>query len=158
MKKMILCLALLSSPARSTTQCSFVDTSEPVKAQDTITVKSLRALVDSTPLRFKSIVVAQAVLESGWFKSKNFVQNNNLFGMKRVSHRGTLSDTSINGYAHYRGWRESVLDYCMMVQSNRRMSKIITERAYYDYLDRVYSGMGLKYSTAVKKMIKKYKL
>ena len=82
---------------------------------DSLTVKDVELAVYSLPFKFKRIVVAQAVLETGWFTSKNFKVNNNLYGMRVPYNRMTTADTSINGYAHYKKWEESVIDYYLML-------------------------------------------
>lgn len=52
------------------------------------------------------IVLAQARLETGNFKSDLCQVNKNLFGMK-----GGKGTRKRNGYAAYRHWRESIKDY-----------------------------------------------
>lgn len=58
------------------------------------------------------IVFAQAVLESGNFNSKLFVESNNMFGMTIANKRPTLN-TGTGLYASYKNWKHSVIDYTL---------------------------------------------
>lgn len=124
----------------------------PQSFQDSVTVDSLKMMVWSLPFKHKDIIVAQAILETGWFKSKNYQVNNNLFGMKQVFSRATTADTTINGYSHYPNWRMSVIDYYLK-QSTRESIIPTTREQYYHYLDKVYSEVGSSYSSQLKDII-----
>lgn len=56
------------------------------------------------------IVLSQAVLESGWFKSLLFVQYNNPFGMGCPRIRETTCIDSYKGFAVYEHWTDAVYD------------------------------------------------
>ena len=114
-------------------------------------------MVWSLPFKHKDIVVAQAILETGWFKSPTCINNNNLFGMKQVYTRSTTSDTVLNGYSHYRNWRQSVIDYYIL-QSTRESIIPTTREQYYHYLDKVYSEVGRSYSSQLKDLIQRLDL
>lgn len=124
---------------------------------DSLTVKNLNYMVWSLPFKHKDIVVAQAILETGWFKSPTCINNNNLFGMKQVYTRSTTSDTVLNGYSHYRNWRQSVIDYYIL-QSTRESIIPTTREQYYHYLDKVYSEVGRSYSSQLKDLIQRLDL
>lgn len=148
MKKIVLILLLCSTLI----SCH----SQPVQLtipNDSITVKDVEMAVYSLPFKFKKIVVAQAVLETGWFKSKNFKTNNNLFGMRVPYNRMTTADSSINGYAHYKKWEESVIDYYLMISVRNDILRINTEAEYYKFLDNIYSEVGHTYSDQLKDLI-----
>lgn len=120
--------------------------------EDSLNIKNLTMAVWSLPFKHKDIIVAQAVLETGWFKSNHCVNNNNLFGMKRCYSRMTTADSVIDGYSHYPNWRMSVVDYYLL-QSTRE-SIIKSDRAsYFNYLDKVYSEVGHEYSRQLKDII-----
>ena len=59
----------------------------------------------------KDIVYAQMRLESGNFKSNIAKKNNNMFGMTHPVQRANTSMGKKNGYATYKNWAYSVLDY-----------------------------------------------
>ena len=129
---------------------------EPVSPkQDSVSMDNLIYTVWSLPFKYKKIIVAQAVLETGWFKSKNFVVNNNLFGMKKPNTRVTTSDSANNGYAHYNNWRHSVIDYYLLQSTTESIYPTHSEHEYYRYLDRIYSEVGSSYSSQLKDIIKR---
>jgi uncharacterized FlgJ-related protein len=124
----------------------------PMNYQDSVSVDSLKMMVWSLPFKHKDIIVAQAILETGWFKSKNYQVNNNLFGMKQIYSRATTADSTINGYSHYSNWRMSVIDYYLK-QSTRESIVPTTREQYFHYLDKVYSEVGSGYSSQLKDII-----
>jgi len=121
--------------------------------KDSITVNDVTLAVCSLPFKFKKIVVAQAILETGWFQSNNFKTNNNLYGMRVPYNRMTTADSSINGYAHYKKWEESIIDYYLMISVRNDIQKMNTESEYYKYLDYIYSEVGHSYSNQLKDLI-----
>ena len=125
-----------------------------IGSDDSLTVKNLNYMVWSLPFKHKDIVVAQAILETGWFKSQNCINNNNIFGMKQVYTRSTTADTVLNGYSHYKNWRQSVIDYYIL-QSTRENIIPTNREQYYHYLDKVYSEVGSSYSNQLKDIIKR---
>lgn len=56
-------------------------------------------------------VYSQSLLETGYFSSMVFRQNNNLFGMKEAYSRATTSIGSDNNHAVYTSYIESIKDY-----------------------------------------------
>ena len=148
---------LLGLLALSTISCNGQNLDTSLTKEDSMNIKNVQMAVWSLPFKHKDIIVAQAVLESGWFKSRNCVNNNNLFGMRRAYTRMTTSDTTLNGYAHYTNWRMSVIDYYLL-QSTRE-SIIPSSRAqYFRYLDKVYSEVGRNYSDQLKDILSRLNL
>ena len=74
-------------------------------------ILNLREYILQLNIKNPKVVLAQAIIESGHFKSKLFKENNNLFGMRHAKQRHCISKGSKNGYAIYNNWRESVIDY-----------------------------------------------
>jgi len=132
---------------------------KPVKIaqEDSLNIKNLTDAVWSLPFKHKDIIIAQAVLETGWFKSNHCVNNNNLFGMKKCYSRLTTADTVINGYSHYPNWRMSVVDYYIL-QSTRDFIVKSDRATYFNYLDKTYSDDGRDYSKQLKQIIAKLDL
>jgi uncharacterized FlgJ-related protein len=153
MKKLVMTIALIATLASCNSQPTVMTISN-----DSITVKDVELAVYSLPFKFRRIVVAQAVLETGWFQSKNFKTNNNLFGMRVPYNRMTTADSSINGYAHYKKWEESIIDYYLMLSVRNDVIKMNTETEYYRYLDYIYSEMGHSYSSQLKDIVVRLKL
>ena len=102
--------------------------------------------------KYPDLILAQALLETGHFKSTVFKENNNLFGFKEPKQRKTLAKGSNLNYAIYSNWKESVED--RMIYENLYL-KNKSRFKYKQYLDRVYAK-GEKYSLTLEKIIKNY--
>jgi len=100
------------------------------------------------------IVLAQAKLESGNYKSELYKSNFNLFGMKVVTRRVSNSSSSNNGYQSYCNWRESVMDYVLW-QFTNKVDKL-TQDEYLDYLSQKYAE-DPKYVIKLKEIINNLK-
>ena len=100
---------------------------------DSVFIEYLRAI----NIKFPEIVYAQAVLETGNFKSKIFNTNNNLFGMKEATKRPTLAKGTELEHAYYDTWKESVIDYALY--QARYLSSIRSEAQYFEYLEANYA-------------------
>jgi flagellum-specific peptidoglycan hydrolase FlgJ len=88
-------------------------------------------------IRHWDLVYAQAYLETGGFKSKIFLQNNNLFGMKVAGSRPTTAMYEDRGHAVYVDWRSSVVDYAMYY--SKYLSRYISRSSYLEYLGANYA-------------------
>ena len=88
-------------------------------------------------IRYPEVVYAQAVLETGYFKSKVFKKNNNLFGMKLASRRPRMSFKLQHNHAEYRNWKESVIDYAFY--QSHFLSDIKTKAEYIETVGRIYA-------------------
>ena len=69
---------------------------------DTITIEGLYKACDYYKIQRPDIVVAQAILETGLFKSDLCIEHHNLFG---------LYNSRIKEYYHFDHWAESVKAY-----------------------------------------------
>lgn len=83
-----------------------------IRQEDKFTPEKLKEYLEELNVKYPDIVYAQAVIESGNFKSKIFKENNNLFGMKVATIRMTKNKGEQNGHAYFDTWRDSVDDYC----------------------------------------------
>lgn len=102
--------------------------------------------------RFPHIILAQAKLESGHYKSGIFLENNNLFGMKEAKLRSNLAKGTNRGHAYYESWQESVVDYALYYSTY--LTDIRTEGEYFEYLKQNYAE-DKSYVTRLKALIKK---
>jgi flagellum-specific peptidoglycan hydrolase FlgJ len=99
--------------------------------------KNLYAIIKEMNIDHPDVVYAQAILESGDFKSRVCKINNNLFGMKVPKKRPT---TAVNesGYAKYTSWIESVKDY-KLYQDHVTKNKDFSRSQYLSILSKGYS-------------------
>lgn len=107
-----------------------------VKHVKNITDKELFDYIVQLNIRFPKVVLAQAKLETGNYKSHVFKTKKNLFGMKLARSRPTTGQGSGAGYAHYKSWKESVIDYALLQTSYYRHCR--TEQQYMEQLQRTY--------------------
>jgi uncharacterized FlgJ-related protein len=125
-----------------------------IKEEDKFSEEKLKNYLVELNVKFPHIVHAQAVIESGHFKSQIFKNNHNLFGMKQARSRATTNSGSELGHAVYYHWRESVLDYALYQCAF--LSKIHTEESYYQYLKENYAESPT-YASQVEHVAKKLK-
>lgn len=109
-------------------------TKEVLEAQ--FSEQALIAEIGVLNFKFPHIVLAQAKLETGYFSSNIFRENNNLFGMKRPRVRPTYAVGENRGHAVFEHWQDSVKDY--RLYSHLYMD-FDSEWQYYNYLARVYA-------------------
>jgi uncharacterized FlgJ-related protein len=126
------------------------DINNPLYFSETNLVNKMKEI----NIKFPHIVLAQAQLETGNFKSKIFKHNNNMFGMKEAKSRVKLSLGTKNGHAHYATWIESLYDYAFY--QCRYLGKINNETDYFNYLSKTYAE-DPNYISKLKKMAEKNK-
>lgn len=95
------------------------------------------------------IVLAQMKLESANYTSKLALENNNYFGMKQPRKRATTSIGEKNGYASYKSWVHSVLDYALW---QKEYARKLTENQYLDSLGSYAEDKS--YTLKIKKLSK----
>lgn len=107
-------------------------------------------------IKHPDIVLAQAILESGYLTSQVFIENNNLFGMRFPERRPTVALSENRGYSVYDCWTDSVKDYKLFQDFLfRRKEKNRDE--YFDYLNRIYAE-DPNYVPFLKKVIEDNKI
>lgn len=121
-----------------------------VKEADPFGKEALAAMLKELNVKFPHIVMAQSIIETGHWKSKVFLENNNLFGMKEANLRVSTSKGTQLNHAFYNHWRESVYDYAFY--QCRYLGSINTEDEYYQYLDGSYAEAS-DYVQVIKKTV-----
>ena len=116
---------------------------------DKFTKEKLIQYLKDLNIKYPEVVYAQAVMESGNFKSKMFRVDNNLFGMRKAKSRCTVA---LDGgtYAKFKTWRESVIDYALY--QTTFVKKIKSQSEYTNYLAENYAT-GKAYKGHLIKMI-----
>ena len=90
-------------------------------------------------IQFPEIVVAQALLETGNFKSYSCINRNNLFGLRKKD--GT--------YMSFEHWTECVAAYKKYIQKWKQ-----PPNDYYKYLDDLGYAEDISYTTKLKQIVK----
>ena len=105
--------------------------------EDTFSRDALVEELKKLNIRFPHIVLAQSILETGYWESRIYQENNNLFGMKQARARATTAKGTQLGHAFYDDWKESVTDYALYQAAY--LNKIRKENQYLRYLDKNYA-------------------
>ena len=121
-----------------------------IKETDIFNKSQLIELLKDLNVKFTHIVMAQYIIETGHWKSKIFLENNNLFGMKEALRRVSTSKGTQLNHAYYNHWRESVYDYAFY--QCRYLGNLNTEAEYYQYLGGSYAESG-NYVEVIKKTV-----
>lgn len=128
---------------------------ECINKKDTISIQdSVYSFIFELRLNHSKIVMAQCIEESGHFKSKLFLEGNNLIGMKVPNNRPTLAKSVLYSHAKFNSWKECLIDYVIWQQIYARNK---SENEYFEYLDKVYAEKK-GYSDRLKEIIKRYNL
>jgi hypothetical protein len=113
-----------------------------------------RALIHAG-IQNPKIVFRQAVLETGWFKSKSFKTYNNLFGMKKPRRRKTLCKGTAMSHGTFYSWYDSVRDYKLW--QDDQIKKHLTPAQYYAFLTHMGYSESPRYVQTLKSLkIEKY--
>lgn len=87
-------------------------------------------------IKHPNVVLKQAKIESGNFKSKVYLENNNMFGFKRAFKRANTQVGTNRGYAVYTSWRECVIDYALYQTYS---AKNLSREEYINFLGKHYA-------------------
>lgn len=121
--------------------------------------KEVFATIVNAGIKFPEVAFAQAILESGHFRSKIAKQNNNLFGMRMPNKRQTTAIGTKYGYAKYKSWQASVEDYKNWQDMIFKKYPSMTLSQFKSYINRIYStteNYMAKVNTIVNKNKHKY--
>jgi flagellum-specific peptidoglycan hydrolase FlgJ len=130
-----------------------LSTTPSFTSDDIINYRNLYSKILECNIKFPDVVFAQAVLETGHFRSKLFQNSNNLFGMKLPKKRETVAlGKTKGGYAKFNSWESSVYDYSLWQNYILNNKGEVTRKEYLVILDKIYSD-SKGYSSKVNKII-----
>jgi uncharacterized FlgJ-related protein len=152
---LILLFGFTSNPANEVQNLSQEDKLIVIREYNEFSEEKLIEKITELNFRYPHIILAQAKLESGHFKSTIFLENNNMFGMKEAKLRANLAKGTNRNHAYYDSWQESVIDYALYYSSYLRSIK--TEGEYFEYLRQNYAE-DPTYVQRLKQIIKKQDL
>jgi len=152
---LLLVFGFTSNPANEVQNLSQEEKLIVVREYNEFSETKLIEKITELNFKYPYIILAQAKLESGHFKSTIFVENNNMFGMKEAKLRANLAKGTNRGHAYYETWQESVIDYALYYSSYLRSIK--TEGEYFEYLRQNYAE-DLTYVQRLKQIISKQDL
>ena len=152
---LLLVFGFTSNPANKAQNLSQEDKLIVIREYNEFSENKLIDKITELNFRYPHIILAQAKLESGHFKSTIFLENNNMFGMKEAKLRANLAKGTNRGHAYYETWQESVIDYALYYSSYLR--SINTEGEYFEYLRQNYAE-DPTYVQRLKQIISKQEL
>ncbi len=128
-----------------------------LEEKNEISHENLYSTIIESGIKFPEIVFVQAIIESGNFESRLFKNHNNLFGMRFPKVRKTTATgENKRGYARYKDWDDSVLDYYFWQKFFLRKKDASNKEEYLNLLDDIYAE-DESYVSVIKKNLKKYK-
>lgn len=133
-----------------TFQVQYVETEMIVK-EEKLSKKEIFEIIESLPFKYPEIIKAQALLETGHFKSKSFTEHNNLFGFKLPHRRMTTAKGIGLNHASYDSVEDCIID--RLIYEAKYMDNL-NRKQYLDFLDRVYAEDG-QYIQKLESIIKK---
>ena len=101
-----------------------------------LTIENLYAALKRHGIKYPKIVLAQAILETGRFRSRVCNEHNNLFGLRHSK-----------GYYSFSNWEESVIAYRDKVQYKHRDGE-----GYYSFLKRIGYASAPDYINKVREI------
>jgi uncharacterized FlgJ-related protein len=134
---LLLIFGFTSNPSNEVQNLSQEDKLIVIREYNEFSEEKLIEKITELNFRYPHIILAQAKLESGHFKSTIFLENNNMFGMKEAKLRANLAKGTNRGHAYYETWQESVIDYALYYSSYLRSIK--NEGEYFEYLRQNYA-------------------
>lgn len=105
------------------------------------TVANMYKVCDSLGIKFPKIVVSQAILESGHFKSPLFKRSNNPLG---------LYDSKNRRYYEFVHWTDAITAYKNMIEYKHKDGE-----NYYDFLERINYAEDKEYISRIKRIEKR---
>ena len=134
---------------------SFISHSKPNRELEYLTKENLWLTIKAMDIEYPEIAFAQAILETGHFKSHNCKEANNLFGMMMPNVRETVAvGKNERGFAVYETWIHSVQDYALYQEFMMRKRKM-TRSQYLSFIDRKYSE-SRGYAKKLRDIIKRH--
>lgn len=144
-KKVIICLILITKPLINN-----ADTENEI-----FTTSNLIKFIEENEIKYPKVTRAIAMHESANFSSKLFRTNNNLFGMIKAEKRPTTALGSKRGYAYYKTWQESVLDYKLFQIHTVKI--LDSESGFLKWIGKHYTKKDPKYLIKIKYILSKMK-
>ena len=134
---LLLVFGFTSNPANKVQNLSQEEKLIVIREYNGFSEQRLIEKISQLNFRYPHIILAQAKLESGHFKSTIFLENNNMFGMKEAKLRANLAKGTNRNHAYYETWQDCILDYALYYSTY--LSDIRTEGEYFEYLRQNYA-------------------
>lgn len=124
-----------------------------INSLDKFSVKAYKQSLIDLNIKYPRVVFAQALIESGNFKSTIFVENNNSLGMREAKIRPSTNIGSNRNHALYNTWRDCVVDYALW--QSYHLKNIHSEEEYLQLLGSIYAT-NPNYIESIRKNLYKF--
>lgn len=122
---------------RTDVECVLTDSTAVVHPEWPDVYTQVYDLIFELRLDHPDIVMAQAIEESGHFRSTLFTEGHNCLGMKVPYTRPTTAVGTLEGHARYASVRDCILDYALWQSS---FARGLSRDEYLALLDRTYAA------------------
>lgn len=124
-----------------------------INSLDKFSVESYKQSLKDLNIKYPRVVFAQALIESGNFKSAIFRENNNSLGMKEAKIRPSTNIGTNRNHAVYNTWRDCVTDYALW--QSYHLKNIHSEEEYIQLLGSIYATSP-EYVQTIRKNLDKF--
>lgn len=147
---LLVCVQAWRNSSRTAMGCVLTDSTAVVHPEWPDVYTQVHDLIFELRLDHPDIVMAQAIEESGHFRSTLFTQGNNCLGMKVPYTRPTTAVGTLEGHARYASVRDCILDYALWQSS---FARGLSRDEYLALLDRTYAAKD-GYSDRLRRIIR----
>ena len=134
---LLVCVQAWRNSSRTAIECVTGDSTVAVHPEWPDVYTQVYDLIFELRLDHPDIVMAQAIEESGHFRSALYTQGNNCLGMKVPYTRPTTAIGTLEGHARYATVRDCILDYALWQSS---FARGLSRDEYFALLDRTYAS------------------
>lgn len=134
---LLVCVQAWRNGHRTAIECVTGDSTAVVHPEWPDVYTQVYDLIFELRLDHPDIVMAQAIEESGHFRSTLFTQGHNCLGMKVPCTRPTTAVGTLKGHARYSSVRDCILDYALWQSS---FARGLSRDEYLALLDRTYAS------------------
>lgn len=113
------------------------------KTMDTLNKETVYNEILNNNIQFPKIVLQQAIMETGHFKSFNCLIRNNLFGFSNEKH---IKEGNKNGYLLFKHWKECIKWYANW------QKKWYNGGSYYNFILEMNPGVDSSYIDLLKRV------
>ena len=113
-------------------------------------IELLKEYMDICYPKANEIIIKQFILETGWFSSRIFKENNNICGMRLPKVRNTLAIGEKYNHAVYHHWSDSVDDYFLWLEYYKMKGHNTNQ--YCNFLEDIGYATASNYIKTLKKI------
>jgi uncharacterized FlgJ-related protein len=119
MKYLIVLLVILNIQTGRSNDSLYTEITRKFEHKE-LSVANIKSALCELQINYQDEVLTRILIESGNLKSKLTIKGNNLFGMRKSGKRkNTALKSTLYGYATYKHWIYSIIDYKLWEMSSK---------------------------------------